>query len=283
MKVEVRDLTFRYPKGQNELFEGFNFTLEPGEITCLLGPSGAGKSTLLKLIAGLLPGYQGHIDVGGEPLGSKNQDYYQSLGVLFENPGFFDRLTVIENLKYFAGFYTHRLKPEGLIHRLGLESVTDTLGEQLSQGMGQRLGLARALIHDPSLILLDEPTTGLDPLHVDRVVQLLKELRGKGKTILITTHQMAFVEQVADRVALLSSGKLFELGTLDAVIAGQLGPVVEVVFHNDQGRQSEQFPIKGLAENARFLALLAEPRMESIHSLDHDLSQIFKQLTGNDL
>jgi len=281
LNIELNELSYGYPGAQAPLFSGLNLLVNSGEITCLLGPPGAGKSTLIKLLAGLLPSYQGQILVAGEPLSSKTQDYYQSIGVLCQHPGFFDRLTVLENLNYFSGFYTGCKQPEELLNRLGLESVSHTLAAQLSKSMSQRLGLARAVLHNPPLLLLDQPALGLDPTQQDRVVSLLEELRSQGTTILLSTDQPELAERLAGQIVLMNAGQLFELP--EELAGGSTDRLVEVTVKGVQGQVKQRFPMVQLQQNQAFLQLIADPGLESIHNVQPSLAQRFKQVTGSDL
>ncbi len=199
--IRVRDLVFSYARTAEPVVRGLSFDIAPGEIFGLLGPSGAGKSTIQKILIGLLDGYQGSATVLDTEVSGWRGDDYERIGVAFEAPTHFLKLTAIENLRYFARLYssagartTHDVgsnrDPRALLAELDLAEAADKLVSQFSKGMKTRLGVARALLHDPELIFLDEPTVGLDPVNCRRIRELIRRQRDAGKTIFLTTHDM---------------------------------------------------------------------------------------------
>jgi fluoroquinolone transport system ATP-binding protein len=157
--IGVRDMTFTYPAGDAPAVRGLSFSVGCGEIFGFLGPSGAGKSTTQKILIGLLRGYEGNVEVMGRDLGSWGADYYECVGVSFELPNHYQKLTAIENLDFFSSLYHKATEdPRRLLDMVGLGEDADARVSRFSKGMQMRLTFARALLHRPELIFLDEPT-----------------------------------------------------------------------------------------------------------------------------
>lgn len=208
MSLTAHRLTRRF--GSRVAVEDVSFSLVPGEVFALLGPNGAGKTTTLRMLAGLIEPSSGSVTIGTETLSRKNASRLRSrIGFLTEMPGLWDRLTVRRNLLVYAQL--HQLsRPEAAVDEaLDLLDVRDRatdVAAQLSKGLRQRVALARTLLHRPSIVLLDEPTAGLDPESARDMRSLVVRLRSEGRTILLSTHNLDEVERVADRVAVLRTG-----------------------------------------------------------------------------
>ena len=172
-----------------------------------LGHSGAGKSTTQRILIRLLREYQGQVTVLGRDLADWHSDYYELIGVSPELPNHFLKLTALENLRYFSALYSRATQPPAaLLAMVGLDDDGPMRVSQYSKGMKQRLSVARALLHNPELLFLDEPTAGLDPLNARRIMDLIKEQQRAGKTIFLTTHNMTAAEELCDRVAFIAGG-----------------------------------------------------------------------------
>ncbi|WP_018232339.1 ABC transporter ATP-binding protein [Thioalkalivibrio thiocyanodenitrificans] len=205
--------------GAVQALKGLSLTVEAGEVLGLLGHNGAGKSTMMKLVLGILAPTAGRVSVLGEdPRGHHARNLRLQLGYLPENVSFYDNLSGCEVLRYFA-----RLKrvpvPEAdrLLERVGLGHAARRRVRTYSKGMRQRLGLAQALLGEPRLLLLDEPTVGLDPMAVRDVYGMIDQLRGKGTSVILSSHVLPGVERHIDRVAILCEGRLLAWGTIDAL------------------------------------------------------------------
>ncbi|NJN17404.1 MAG: ABC transporter ATP-binding protein [Oscillochloris sp.] len=282
--MEVQDLVYRYPKATAPALHSLNFQVHQGEIFGFLGPSGAGKSTTQKILTGLLAGYQGHAVVQGRALDQWRSDDYERIGVGFELPNHFLRLTAGENLRYFAALYrTPARKPQELLELVGLRDSIDTPAEQLSKGMRARLNLARALLHNPPLLFLDEPTSGLDPGNAARIKNLIRAEQQAGRTIFLTTHNMAIAEELCDRVAFLVDGAIVAIDTPQALKLRYGTPTVRVTYRNGRGPEERSFALDALAEDAVFQGLLRSGTIQTIHTQEASLEQIFLQVTGRSL
>jgi fluoroquinolone transport system ATP-binding protein len=310
--ITVNELSYRYAASAAPALSGLSFAVAPGEIFGFLGPSGAGKSTTQKILMKLLGGYQGAVSVFGRDLRSWGSAYYERVGVGFELPSHFLRLSARRNLEYFGALYRGPTRPIGaLLARLGLEEDADTPVERFSKGMQTRLGVARALLHQPELIFLDEPTSGLDPVSARTVKELIREQRAEGRTVVLTTHNMTLADELCDRVALIVDGRIMQIDTPRALRLRYGAPHVRVEYslskaehhelsaatqraNGSHGRQLEpqtlnggvsvaEFPLEGLADNAEFQGLLRTAAVQTIHSREATLEDVFIAVTGRGL
>jgi fluoroquinolone transport system ATP-binding protein len=281
--ITVRDLSYTYPGAGRPAVAGLSFEVAEGEIFGFLGPSGAGKSTTQKILMKLLGGYRGEVTVFGRDLTRWGADYYERVGVGFELPNHFLRLSARRNLSYFAALYSRPARPaDELLALLGLADAADTPVEQFSKGMQTRLGIARAIQHRPELVFLDEPTTGLDPVSARAVKDLIRAQRDEGRTVVLTTHNMALADELCDRVALIVDGRIAQIGAPRALRLRYGAPRVRVEYLNG-GLHSAEFPLVGLADNGEFQRLLREPGVQTIHSREATLEDVFIAVTGRSL
>jgi len=194
--------------------DGVDLVVPAGEVHGLLGPNGAGKTTLCKILSTVLLPTSGHASVGGHDVVRETADVRRIIGIVFGGErGLYTRLTARQNLEFWAAMYglrgrTLRRRVDAMLSQIGLAERADDRVEGFSRGMKQRLHLARGLIGDPQVVLLDEPTTGMDPVAAREFRTLVGELRDDGRTVLLTTHDMAEAEAVCDRVTLIDNGRL---------------------------------------------------------------------------
>ena len=283
--ITVENLSFTYPGATQPAVRDISFTLSEGEILGFLGPNGAGKSTTQRVLTGLLKGYGGKVSAFGRELKTWDRDYYTYIGVSFELPNHYNKLTAIENLRYFASLYEGQLEdPQRLLRMVGLEDDANVLVGNFSKGMKMRLNFVRSLIHRPRVLFLDEPTSGLDPASARTVKEIILELRQRGTTVFLTTHDMTVADQLSDRVAFIVNGRIEALDTPKALKLkhGKREVVVEYT-DVDGSTRSRAFAMDGLGSNVEFLELLQNRRVETIHSQETTLEQIFIQLTGQEL
>lgn len=243
--IEVRNLHYTYPGASQETLHGLNFTIKDREIFGFLGPSGAGKSTTQKILIGLLKNYQGSITVLGQELNTWSHAYYEQIGVSFELPNHYLKLTALENLAYFRSLYSHpTCDPMEVLAWVGLADDAHKRVATFSKGMKIRLNVARSLLHQPKLLFLDEPTSGLDPVNARHIKDLILQQRAQGATVFITTHDMMVADELCDRVAFIAAGKI---DVIDApgVLKKQYGKRSVVVEYSN-GRvesQRQEFPL----------------------------------------
>lgn len=282
--IEVNNLTFTYPKAPRLAIEGISFQIERGELFGFLGPSGAGKSTTQKILIGLLKNYAGAVAVFGRNLADWKADYYERVGVSFEFPNHFLKLTALENLTYFRKLYSAETEsPPALLELVGLANDGHMPVSQYSKGMKNRLSVARSLLHRPELLFLDEPTAGLDPVNARRIKELIKAQKEKGKTIFLTTHDMTVADELCDRVAFIIDGqiKLIDRPRELKLRYGQAR--VRMEYHGANGAEIQEFPLVGLGDNAGFLDLLRSRQVQTLHTLEASLEEVFIQVTGREL
>ena len=277
--IHIKGLTFGYGNGQ-EVLHGLDFDINKGEIFGFLGPSGAGKTTTQKLIIGLLNGYGGSISVGGRERSAWGDDFYRMIGVAFEQPNLYLKLTGLENLNLMGSFYEKSVNPMPYLERVGLKDAADKRVETYSKGMRMRLNFVRAIQHRPKLLFLDEPTAGLDPVNAQHVKGIVRELKEEGCTIFLTTHNMTVADQLCDQVAFMVGGKLAIIDAPSALKEAYGSHDVEVKV---KGEEKHVFPLDDLGENQDFLSLIRSGKVEAIHSQDATLEDIFIRVTGSEL
>ncbi len=284
MMIEVRNLSFSYPGESRQAINGIDFRVEPGEIFGFLGPSGAGKSTTQKILIGLLNGYGGEVRVLGKKLGDWGPGYYERVGVSFELPNHYQKLTAVENLNFFRSLYSVPSEdPRGLLAMVGLEDDADTRVSKFSKGMQMRLTFIRALIHHPALLFLDEPTSGLDPTNARKIQEIVLDLKEQGRTIFLTTHDMAVAERLCDRVAFIVDGEIAAVDSPRRLKLERGERRVRVEYEDQESTGKREFSLDGLGDNEGFLALLRERRIETIHTGGATLEDIFVETTGKTL
>ena len=283
--IRVRGLTYTYPKSRAPALTGMDFSVCRGEIFGFLGPSGAGKSTTQKLLIGLLRGHGGEAQVWGRDPLDWGPDYYRRIGVSFELPNHYQKLTALENLQFFASLYDGAtLDPMELLDSVGLADHAKTRVGKYSKGMQMRLTFARALINDPELLFLDEPTSGLDPVNARKVKDIILDLKARGRTVFLTTHDMATANELCDRVAFVVDGGIAALDTPAELRIARSQRTVRVEYRGmDGGLATADFPMDDLADNPAFRELLRRSHIETIHSREASLDDVFVEVTGRRL
>lgn len=221
--IEVRDLSkwFRGPDGSRVVaVDAIRFSVRPGEVFGLLGPNGAGKTTTLRMLCTVLQPSAGTATVAGFDVLTQPSEVRRHVGFLSANTGVYDRMSAWEMVEYYGRLNlippdALHLRMEELFDTLQMNSFRDVPGGKMSTGMKQKVSIARALVNDPPVLIFDEPTSGLDVLVQRAVLDSIKQLRGRGKTIVFSTHIMHEVEKLCDRVAIMSKGSIVVCGTLD--------------------------------------------------------------------
>lgn len=220
--IEVQDLhkSFKTKTGVVKAVQGVSFTAQDGEITGLLGPNGAGKTTTLRMLYTLMNPDQGSVKVDGFDSIKEAEDVRRRLGVLPDARGVYKRLTARENIEYFGEL--HGMTPQDIAMRikklssaLGMEDVLDRQSEGFSQGQRTKTAIARALVHDPKNVILDEPTNGLDVMTTRGLREFLKQLKAEGRCVIFSSHIMQEVAALCDRIVIISKGRVMAQGTAD--------------------------------------------------------------------
>lgn len=280
--IQVSNLLFSYTR--QPFISGMNFSVSAGEIFGFLGPSGAGKSTLQKILIGMLGTYQGSAVVNGIECKKRTKAFYEEIGVDFEFSTMYEKLTARENLRFFASLYEKKPRPmETLLRMAGLEQDGDKRVAQYSKGMKSRLNFIKALLHDPLLLCLDEPTSGLDPTNSRMMKDMILAEKSRGKTILLTTHNMQDAAELCDRVAFIVGGKICALDSPHNLIMAKGAATVTYTWVEEDGEHSADFPLGRLSSDGRLKGLIAGNRLQSIHSSEPTLNDIFMEITGRTL
>lgn len=229
--VEIRGLVKVYrPAARAEIraVDGLDLTVERGEVFGVLGPNGAGKTTTLEIIEGLTQRDGGSVTVLGLDPETCREDLMQRVGIQLQRSSYFEFLKLRELLDLFGGFYRRRRPPEDLLGLVGLADRQESLVSELSGGQAQRFSIAAALVNDPDLLLLDEPTTGLDPRSRRVVWDLIETIAAGGTTVILTTHSMEEADRLSDRVAIIHHGRIVAVGPPEQLILSHtVGATVE--------------------------------------------------------
>ncbi len=235
--IELENVTKRY--GDVQVVQDLNLTVQDGEIMGIIGHNGAGKSTAIKMILGLVAPTSGQIWVMGRDMAKESAYVKQFVGYLPEESPLYENMTVTEYLEFFSELY--KLPKQKAAERIDelLDSLKlserDRLTGELSKGMKRKVTIARTLLHDPSLLILDEPNSGLDPLTSFFIINYLKSLREQGKTILLSAHNLFHIEHICDRVAILKNGELVVCDSMEDIRKSLGKSEYEVVFYADDG------------------------------------------------
>ena len=302
--IETENLAKEYPYGFLHLkkktsLEGLTMQVEDGEVFGLLGPNGAGKSTTIKLLMGIIFPTSGSARMLGKPV--SNVAMHRDIGYLPEQPYFYDYLTAAEVLDYFGRLHGYDRAERGervqkMLKKVGLETAGSIQLRKYSKGMLQRVGLAQAILHDPKLVILDEPMSGLDPVGRREVRDIILELKTAGKTILFSTHILPDAEVLCDRVGVIAGGKLRGVGAPDAIVAVKTVGM-EILFELPEvNAQTERIRVQAaksgagyrlsVAENELYAALEelrgAGAKILSVTRIKPTLEDFFMELVGKD-
>jgi ABC-2 type transport system ATP-binding protein len=272
--IAVRDLRKTY--GEHEALRGISFHIEEGEVFGLLGPNGAGKTTTVEILEGYRTRDGGEVDVLGSDPARAESAYRERIGVVLQQSQLWPNLTVAETHRMFAGYYERPRNIDEVIQLVGLGEKRDARVKTLSGGQKRRLDLGVALVGDPDLVFLDEPTTGFDPRARRAAWEMIRSLRSLGKTILLTTHYLDEAEQLADRVAVLREGRIISEGTPAELTGGTQETEVryrrdgqEVVIRTSEPtRLLHQLTEEAMAEGRELEGLtVRRPTLEDVYLL----------------
>jgi len=296
--IEVENLVKVY--GTVRAVDGISLSIMKGEVFAFLGPNGAGKTTTVEIIETIRTPTSGKVRLDGMDVSKRINDIKRIIGVLPQEFSSFDQLRVRETLSFYASLYTTRRDIDGLMKLMDLEEHSRKLYKHLSGGLKQRVGIAVALVNDPQIVFLDEPTTGLDPAARREVWKVIAGLKKEGKTVFLTTHYMEEAEELADHVAIISHGKIIAEGTVEELIERH-GSGLTLVIHGAVGDLNGFFREHGLrsAECKDDLCIKIKDKDELLRVLqelkDHDvrfkevnvrrsnLEEVFLKLTGEKL
>lgn len=305
--MEVNNLKKRY--GNNEAVKGISFSVKEGEILGLLGPNGAGKSTIINILSTALKSTEGQIKFMNKNILENKKVYKSSIGIVPQNLAIFENIPAIENVKYFSAFYGLKgkelnAKSEEALNMVGLLDKARELPKNYSGGMKRRLNIACALAHNPKILILDEPTVGIDPHSRNNILEVIKELRSNGTTVIYTTHYMEEVEAISDRIIIVDKGEIIAEGTLeelkkdigDNIVYNIYGEGIENIdigiLYSIEGIKNVQVE-EGLSISVSkdydntdiIISKLMENKIKikKIVNEEQNLETIFLKLTGNSL
>ncbi len=302
--IETQNLTKEYPHGFLHLkrktsLENLTMQVEDGEVFGFLGPNGAGKSTTIKLLMGIIFPTAGSAQILGKPVNDVSM--HRDIGYLPEQPYFYDYLTAAEVLDYFARFHgfsatERKERVQKMLQKVGLETAGKIQLRKFSKGMLQRVGLAQAIVHDPKLLILDEPMSGLDPVGRREVRDIILELKNAGKTILFSTHILSDAETLCDRVGVIAGGQLRGVGAPGSIV-GVKSLGMEIIFElTGSGAQMEKARAKATKSGANYRMSVSEAELYaaleelrgasaiiiSVTQIKPTLEDFFMELVGKD-
>jgi ABC-2 type transport system ATP-binding protein len=302
--IETQNLTKEYPHGFLHLkrktsLENLTMQVEDGEVFGFLGPNGAGKSTTIKLLMGIIFPTAGSAQILGKPVNDVSM--HRDIGYLPEQPYFYDYLTAAEVLDYFARFHgfsatERKERVQKMLQKVGLETAGKIQLRKFSKGMLQRVGLAQAIVHDPKLLILDEPMSGLDPVGRREVRDIILELKNAGKTILFSTHILSDAETLCDRVGVIAGGQLRGVGAPGSIV-GVKSLGMEIIFElTGSGAQMEKVRAKATKSGANYRMSVSEAELYaaleglrgasaiiiSVTQIKPTLEDFFMELVGKD-
>ena len=279
--IDVKKLYFSYT--DKPFVENVSFHVGRGEIFGFLGPSGAGKSTIQKILTGLNTSYKGSVKVAGTEIREHTNRFYGNIGVDFEFSTCYEKFTARQNLTYFASLYEKQPRSiDELLHMVGLENDGDKKVADFSKGMRSRLNFIKALVHDPDILFLDEPTSGLDPTNSRLMKDIILEEKKRGKTIIITTHNMFDATELCDQVAFIVAGKVSALDSPHNLIMSRGATKIHYTYY-DKGEKTGECLLDRTTEDKLLKSLISENRLLSIHSSEPTLNDIFVDITGRTL
>jgi len=257
-----------------------SLSVNKGEIFGLLGPSGAGKTTMIKIFTGQLMESEGKVSVLNQNPRNNNKNFLSRIGVVTDNCGLYDRLSIYNNLKLFCSIYdVPFIKINEILDCVGLLDEKKKLVKNLSKGMKQRVKLARVFLHEPEILFLDEPTSGLDPVNASYIHSILKQLNDKGTTIFLTTHNMEEADFLCNRIGFLVDGKLSLVDSPTKIKLKYTKSNVKLLMKN----MDIQYVELDESGGEKILSLIKSKEISSIHSCEPTLGEVFLKVTGRDL
>ena len=280
--VSAQDLRFSY--GDIEAVKGISFDIAPGEIFGFLGPNGAGKTTTIKMLTGQLRPKAGTVRILGRDAGRDDPVTQAQIGVCFEEKNLYDAMSAEENLRFFAALYdADGVDTDALLERVGLaDRAGDRVGSY-SKGMRQRLMVARALVHRPSALFLDEPTDGLDPVSSKAIRGIIREEAERGAAVLLTTHDMWEADELSHRVAFINEGRIYAIDTPESLKLQHGQRSVKVRRRDASGVHEETVSLDDPGVGEQLRAAVEADGLMTIHTEEATLENIFVEMTGRAL
>ncbi|MCB8937063.1 MAG: ABC transporter ATP-binding protein [Ardenticatenaceae bacterium] len=282
LAINAENLTYQY--GDLTAVNAINFQVAEGEILGFLGPNGAGKSTTVKMLTGQLLPKSGQATLLGMDIVKQTKQIQAKIGICFENTNLYEEMSALDNLKLFARLYGSSASAEVLLDRVGLNGRGKDKVQTYSKGMKQRLMVARALINEPRILFLDEPTDGLDPVSSETIRNIIKEEQAKGTTVFLTTHDMLEADKLSNRVAFINQGKIVALDTPHKLKQkyGKRAIMAEVEMA-DGRLETREITLDEANTGTAVADLFAKEKVVTLHSEEATLEDIFIQITGRSL
>ena len=280
--IDVAGVRFAY--GDTVAVDDVSFSMPPGEILGFLGPNGAGKSTTIKMLTGQLKPDEGTIEILGMNMPAQRETIQARLGVCFEEKNLYVSMTGGENLVFFAKLFgVPDFKPEPLMERVGLSARLDDRVSEYSKGMRQRLMMARALINTPDVLLLDEPTDGLDPVSAISIRDLIRGEADRGAAVVLTTHDMHEADTLSDRVAFINQGTILTIDTPDNLKLAHGQRSVRIRTRDGDGVDEVVIPLDEAGAEDRIKDAVSAEGLMTIHTEEATLEDIFVEYAGRGL
>lgn len=281
--IVVEDLSYSY--GDTLAVDGVTFSVARGEILGFLGPNGAGKSTTIKMLTGQLPPDAGRVEILGMSMPRQRTEIQARIGVCFEEKNLYLSMTGAENLRFYARLFGIKgLDPGPLLERVGLADRQRDRVFDYSKGMRQRLMMARALVNDPSVLFLDEPTDGLDPVSAQAIRRMVQDEADRGATILLTTHDMHEADQLSNRVAFIDEGRILTLDTPENLKLEHGQRSVRIRTRGDGGGITEDvIPLDAPGAGDRVRTAVTAEGLLTIHTEEATLEDVFIEYAGRGL
>ncbi|MEN8906428.1 MAG: ABC transporter ATP-binding protein [Clostridiales bacterium] len=282
--ININDLNYTYTKSGKHAIRGINFSIYRGEVFGFLGPSGAGKTTTQRLIIGLLNGYLGQIEILGRERNIWSKDFFEHIGVAFDFPNLYLKLTGKENLKLISSYYSKKpANIDSLFDQVGLLKDMNQRVENYSKGMKMRLNFIRSIMHEPEIMFFDEPTSGLDPVNAKIIKDKILDMKSKGKTIFLTTHNMNVAEQLCDRVSFINEGVLSATDKPSNLMIEHGSSFVDLKYFDDNIEKNAKFSLETIGNDDEFKYIITNKRIITIHSGEATLEDVFIKFTGKEL
>ncbi len=274
----------RYAYGKLEAVKGISFEVAPGEVLGFLGPNGAGKSTTIKMLTGQLRPKSGQVSILGTSYGKDNAAIQARIGVCFEEKNLYLNMSGEENLRFFASLFgLKRPDVQGLLQKVDLLERSRDRVSNYSKGMRQRLMMARALVNEPEVLFLDEPTDGLDPVSAQAIRGIIKEQAERGVAVLLTTHDMWEADELSHRVAFINEGRIYALDTPENLKLQHGKRTVRVRLRENGAITERVVPLDDAETGDRLKEAVSTKELLTIHTEEATLERVFIQMTGRGL
>ena len=282
--LKVKHLYHSYQKNDQYAVKDISFEIEKGKIFGFLGPSGAGKSTTQNILIGLLPLQKGEATIAGINIQNPTEEFFNLIGVSFEQPNLYKKLTGYENLEFYRKlFRVPTADSRALLKQVGLEGAADKKAGSYSKGMQQRLVFARSMVNNPQMWFLDEPTSGLDPATASNIKDIIWRKKQSGTTIFLTTHNMHIADELCDEVAFIHDGKLCLIDSPRNLKLKYGEKLVRVEYRDQDNLKKENLSMVNEEDKQRLTKLISTGNIETLHSQEATLEEIFIRVTGRGL